>query len=165
MQIMKKLLLAIGVVAQLAFIGGCVSTSEFGSTDFVVRHDDGGNVEQYKAKAQTLKGKRIVVDGRCYSSCLFYLSSFSSGTYCATEKADLGFHSIYFVRTDNGVVLKGSKYEEASKASTNAFLNSLTPKLRGYYKGKRIPSVYEGDEPTTVSHLKGKKAIELLGAC
>lgn len=163
---MHKIVSALG----LLFLVGCSTTGSFEkpSNDLVIRGDTGGVVSTYKTKALMAKesNHRVVIDGECSSSCLFYLSSYSSGRYCATERAKLGFHSIYFIDSVGNIIRTNpEELKEKSHKSTTEFLEVLHPELRNRYKSSGYPSVYSGASPTDLAIISGQEAINILGKC
>jgi hypothetical protein len=57
----------------------------------IIRFDPGGVVEDYMARERSfeLKGKKIVIDGRCASACTLYTRS---PDLCVTSRAAFYFH-------------------------------------------------------------------------
>lgn len=163
---MKKLLVSIFSVLMLS---GCVST--YSDSDLVIRNDHGGEAEIYKELVKTLKGKRVVIDGTCHSACMYYISSYSTANgYCATERADLGFHAPFFAKRGdlNNIqygVYQGVDLAVLSEKNEKIFLESLPSRVRKYIQEKGVPSVYRGDSPDKVTHIRGKDAVRLLGKC
>lgn len=133
--------------------------------DFVIRRDLGGEVLAYKTKANSLKGKRVVVDGKCYSACMYLISDLSSGKYCATERADLGFHGAFYVSATSKRIRYADNLKERASAQTEEFLNLLPGKVRARLLESGYPSVYNGDSPDKVERITGEEAVSLLGRC
>lgn len=147
------------LVLGLSILGGCKTSI---ANDFVVRDDLGGGVLEYINRTQELHGRRIVIDGKCYSACMIYLSS---GNACATDRADLGFHGTYFVEKSTKRIKYSRELKALAKSDTEAFLDLLPIQLETYIRETGYPSVYDGDDSTEVLRIQGQKAIELLGKC
>lgn len=147
----------------LSFLIGCSSTP---GPDLVITGDSGGLVSAYKTRAMKAKedNLRIVIDGTCYSACLYYLSTYSSNRHCATERASLGFHGTYYI-DGSGNIVRSVELDQLSIEQTNYFLDSLHPRLRDRYLSTGFPSVYQGDSPSDMSIISGQEAIKILGKC
>ena len=83
---LSSLLLAVFVAA---------STSAF--AEVRIRNDQGGSINQYFARYQSIRdsGDRVVIDGPCLSACTLVLGILPSDRVCATEGAKLGFHAAW----------------------------------------------------------------------
>lgn len=162
---MFKILKSFGLISSL-LVGACTTTGGYEDKDFVIRGDTGGVVDLYKMRARKIHedGRRVVVDGECSSACLFYLSSYSSGRYCATPRARIGFHAIYYVDR-KWEIIRNEEVKEKAVTATKELLDALHPKLRNRYLTSGYPSVYSGASPTKLEIIAGEEAVKLLGKC
>lgn len=76
------------------FVTSHAPTGQVSGNSYIIRNDMGGYIDDYQRKYAALRGKRIVVDGRCNSACTMVLSNPRA---CATARAVFGFHSAYTI--------------------------------------------------------------------
>jgi len=85
---MKFSAMMIGLVLAATFVQPSNAT---------VRIDDdrGGLLGEYLLKFATIRdsGKRIIIDGSCYSACTLVNALIPKQRICVTERAKLGFHA------------------------------------------------------------------------
>lgn len=64
----------------------------------VIKRNPGGEISAFEAAAREIKssGRRVVVDGPCYSACAI-LADIARGNVCVTSRAKFGFHQGYVV--------------------------------------------------------------------
>lgn len=62
----------------------------------VVRDNPGGELTAFKAAAREIRrtGRRVVIDGPCYSACAI-LADMARSRVCVTSRASFGFHKGY----------------------------------------------------------------------
>ena len=66
--------------------------------DLHITRDQGGYVEEYKAKYKRIRdtGQRVIIDGICNSACTLVLGIVPMKKICVTPRASLGFHQAYY---------------------------------------------------------------------
>ena len=96
---------------------------------------------------------------------MYLISSLSSSNVCATNRADLGFHSIYVITSGTREVIYTKEVKEQSRQDTAVFLSLLPSGVRAKILSKGYPSVYKGDSPQKMTHIEGQEAMKLLGKC
>lgn len=135
-------------------------------TDFIIRYDNGGRVNDYIDKADKLraKGLRVVIDGTCASACVIYLHQSLGLDYCATERAKVGFHVPVARRPMGHISRLPSEVAEAYRAGRQ-IVAGLPPILREEFALDRIPDANKGDDPDDLKWVSGKDAQRAIGAC
>jgi len=173
---MNKIAKAIVALLVAGAVSGCSTTS--GTTDVgyvyvplkndkVIAGDYGGVLTTYKERAAEYRrnGTRVVIDGVCYSACMYLVSSLSSSNVCATPSADLGFHAPYRIKTAGQEVVYSEDAKAESRKNTAEFLSLLPSKIRSKILSRGYPSVYKGDSPQKMTHIQGQEAMNILGKC
>jgi hypothetical protein len=134
-------------MARLAAILLALSTS-VAAADYRITRDDGGYVEDYKARYAKIRdsGERVIIDGVCNSACTLVLGFVPLSRICVTPRASLGFHQAYYdkvwtfglkITSDAGTEELLSYYPEPVKdwLSRNG---GLTPEMKRVKNGPEL---------------------------
>lgn len=81
------------LVAACLFLS--LTIASFAVPRIVIQNDDGGMIETYIEKYQTIRylGGMVEIDGRCISACTLVLAELPRQSICATPQGLFGFHS------------------------------------------------------------------------
>jgi hypothetical protein len=68
-----------------------------------IENDMGGPLGEYLLRFATIRdsGRRVMIDGKCYSSCTLVTAMIPRDRICITQRAALGFHASW-VDDDKG---------------------------------------------------------------
>jgi len=98
---------------------------------YVIKRDMGGKAQTYVNRWSNLsrEGRKIVIDGPCYSACTLVLHNQFKLDVCVTDRAKLGFHQPF--RTDRfGFVRRDAKELELIDEVWTYMLSGLPIGLR-----------------------------------
>jgi hypothetical protein len=78
-------------------LAAAVTLSTSARAEVRITNDEGGSVNQYFARYQTIRdsGERVVIDGLCVSACTLVLGIVPPDRVCVTDGAMLGFHAAW----------------------------------------------------------------------
>ncbi|MCC6946215.1 MAG: hypothetical protein IT539_00475 [Bradyrhizobiaceae bacterium] len=107
------------------------------SADIRITNDPGGIIDQHVQRFAGLRdsGERVIIDGRCMSSCTLVLGMLPPDRVCVTRRAVLGFHAAWVpgangqpIRSESGTSAMWSIYP-AHIRRWIANNGGLTPKM------------------------------------
>jgi len=112
----------------------------------IVRNDPGGLVPQEIMWIERLEssGVPVQIDGNCVSVCTFLLG-LPHDQVCVTDKANLGFHAMFEVRTQ--MILRGPTLEMAK---------IYYPKRINEWFAKEVIGSYDKEAETNNGHVDNK---------
>jgi hypothetical protein len=85
-------------ITSLALLSLSVLVASPERTDPPPKRENGGHVEEYKAKYKRIRDRkeRVIIDGICNSACTLVFGIVPMNKICVTPKASLGFHQAYY---------------------------------------------------------------------
>lgn len=143
-----------------------VTSTFIGSSkyDYVIKNDPGGSILIYRALANSLKGKKVAIDGPCYSACTMFAETLRYKIdLCVTERAVLGFH-IPYVRIGDTTQIS----EELAKRFEAGFKERITGypvKIQEILRKSKIPNPSRTGDPFSLLLIKGSKLLEAYPKC
>jgi len=107
------------------------------SADIRITNDPGGIIDHHVQMFAGLRssGERVIIDGRCLSSCTLVLGMLPPDRVCVTRRAVLGFHAAWIpgqngrpIRSESGTATMWNIYPaHIRRWITNR--GGLTPKM------------------------------------
>ncbi|MER9524044.1 hypothetical protein NKI96_10710 [Mesorhizobium sp. M0292] len=155
---MRKLLIA----ALLTCIPMAATAKE---TAYLIDGDMGGELLRYYAKAEIMRGSKVIVDGVCLSACAMYLRQDWKLDICYTPSATFGFHKPYQV-LDNGTILTGiGAITTADAGWRTEFFDKMPLAIKAMLTGKQIPEPSAGDPTDRFVFIKARDLSGAVKPC
>lgn len=134
-------------------------------TAYVIDGDMGGELVRYYAKAEIMRGSKVIVDGVCLSACAMYLRRDWNLDICYTSAATFGFHKPYQV-LDNGSILTGITAISAADAGwRDEFFDKMPSGIKAMLTGKQIPEPSAGDPTDRFVFIKARDLGHSIKRC
>jgi hypothetical protein len=95
-----------------------------------IEEDMGGSMGEYLLKFAAIRdsGRRVMIDGNCFSSCTLVTAMIPRSRICITKRAALGFHASW-VNDDEG-------RRVVSAAGTRVLFEMYPPNIRAWITRK-----------------------------